>query len=100
MAAVFKNYFVTANGELFLSVREDFFVSASSSSVSSYSLVYFFFSSFHVSSPVPLSPCISLHFYYSVFLKAILFFFFLSRSRFCHYSVGGTWWHLCFYESF
>jgi hypothetical protein len=24
----------------------------------------------------------------------------LSRSRLCHYSVGGAWWHLCFYESF
>jgi len=27
-------------------------------------------------------------------------FFFLSRSRLCHYSVGGAWWHLGFYESF
>jgi hypothetical protein len=24
----------------------------------------------------------------------------LSRSRLCHYSVGGAWWHLCFYKSF
>jgi hypothetical protein len=24
----------------------------------------------------------------------------LSRSRLCHYSVGGAWWHLGFYESF
>jgi hypothetical protein len=24
----------------------------------------------------------------------------LSRSRFCHHSVGGAWWHLGFYESF
>jgi hypothetical protein len=24
----------------------------------------------------------------------------LSRSRLCRYSVGGAWWHLCFYESF
>jgi hypothetical protein len=24
----------------------------------------------------------------------------LSRSRLCHYSVRGAWWHLCFYESF
>jgi hypothetical protein len=24
----------------------------------------------------------------------------LSRSRLCHYGVGGAWWHLCFYESF
>jgi hypothetical protein len=24
----------------------------------------------------------------------------LSRSRLCHYSFGGAWWHLCFYESF
>jgi hypothetical protein len=24
----------------------------------------------------------------------------LSRSRLCHYSVGGARWHLCFYESF
>jgi hypothetical protein len=22
----------------------------------------------------------------------------LFRSRLCHYSVGGAWWHLCFYE--
>jgi hypothetical protein len=24
----------------------------------------------------------------------------LFRSRLCHYSVGGAWWHLGFYESF
>jgi hypothetical protein len=24
----------------------------------------------------------------------------LSRSRLCHYSVGGAWWHFGFYESF
>jgi hypothetical protein len=24
----------------------------------------------------------------------------LFRSRLCHYSVGGAWSHLCFYESF
>jgi hypothetical protein len=24
----------------------------------------------------------------------------LSRSRLCHYSVGGAWWHLSVYESF
>jgi hypothetical protein len=24
----------------------------------------------------------------------------LSRSRLCYFSVGGAWWHLCFYESF
>jgi hypothetical protein len=30
-------------------------------------------------------------------LKCVLL---LSRSRLCHYSVGGAWWHLCFYESF
>jgi hypothetical protein len=27
-------------------------------------------------------------------------YFLLSRSRLCHYSVGGAWWHLGFYESF
>jgi hypothetical protein len=24
----------------------------------------------------------------------------LFRSRLCHYSIGGAWWHLGFYESF
>jgi hypothetical protein len=23
----------------------------------------------------------------------------LLLSRLCHYSVGGAWWHICFYES-
>jgi hypothetical protein len=35
--------------------------------------------------------------YAQTFLLLLLL---LSRSRFCHYSVGGAWWHLCFYESF
>jgi hypothetical protein len=30
----------------------------------------------------------------------VLFHLLLSRSRLCHYSVGGSWWHLGFYESF
>jgi hypothetical protein len=30
------------------------------------------------------------------FIKVLL----LSRSRLFHYSVGGAWWHLYFYESF
>jgi hypothetical protein len=29
-----------------------------------------------------------------------LYVLLLSRSRLCHYSVGGAWWHLCSYESF
>jgi hypothetical protein len=24
----------------------------------------------------------------------------LSRSRLCHYSIGGAWWHICSHESF
>jgi hypothetical protein len=32
--------------------------------------------------------------------SATAFTYLLSRSRLCHYSVGGAWWHLCFYESF
>jgi hypothetical protein len=30
----------------------------------------------------------------------IFYFLLLSRSRLCHYSVGGAWWHLGDYESF
>jgi hypothetical protein len=30
----------------------------------------------------------------------VLFLLLLSRSHLCHYSVGGAWWHLGFYESF
>jgi hypothetical protein len=33
-------------------------------------------------------------------LSSILLLLLLSRSRLCHYTVGGAWWHLCFYESF
>jgi hypothetical protein len=34
-------------------------------------------------------------FYHFIAWKLLLF-----RSCLCHYSVGGAWWHLCFYESF
>jgi hypothetical protein len=30
----------------------------------------------------------------------IIFLLLLFRSRLCHFSDGGAWWHLCFYESF
>jgi hypothetical protein len=35
-----------------------------------------------------------------LFYFIIYYFFFLTLFRLCHYSVGGAWWHLGFYESF
>jgi hypothetical protein len=34
------------------------------------------------------------------YIRVCSLFLLISRSRLCHYSVGGAWWHLCFYESF